>query len=369
MTTDAVAPYAWPAFVARQAPKLVYLDLMHWIGLAQASVGHPAGRRHAPVLEACRRARSTGVALFPLSATHYMEMSRIQDPRQRLNLAEVMEELSGFVTLAGRPMLMRIEIDAALAATGYPARDPGESLRLLGFGVGWSFAHEITPRLVDPEGRDVTAEARQAHPGGPEEFDRRWMNMRFSVERSMLRGPTDDELPELRAQGYRPETVDEIAERRAQRERDLTVQLIREPRWRRGRLRDVVAAREHVHELSDALNEALFDRQMTIDDLDWNRDTARQFISQMPGTDVAVTLKTAAHRNPNKSWEGNDIHDVDALSVAVPYCNVVVTEKHAHHVLNSARIGARAGTEIFRRLSELDDWLDAQSEAAQRRST
>lgn len=369
MTVNAVAPYAWPAFAPHQTPKLVYLDLMHWIGLAQAAVGHSAGRRHAPILEACRTARSAGIAIFPLSATHYLEMSRIQDPRQRLDLAEVMEELSGFVTLAGRPLLMRMEIDAALAATGYPGRDPAEPPRLLGFGVGWSFAHEIVPHLVDPDGRDVTAEARQAHPGGPEEFDRWWANMRLSVERSMLRGPTDVELPDLRAHGYRPENVDEIAERRAQRERDLTVELSREPRWRRGRLRDVIAAREHVHELSNALGEALLDRQITFDNLGWGRDSARRFTDLMPGTDVAVTLKTAGHRNPNKSWETNDIHDVDALAVAVPYCDVVVTEKHAHHVLTGARIGERAGTEIFRRLSELDDWLRAQFETVQQRST
>jgi len=354
-------PYAWPAFAGHQVPKLVYLDLLHWIGLAQAAVGHRSGLAHVPILEACRAARAAGTVLFPLSATHYMEMSRIQDPRQRRHLARVMEELSGFTTLAGRPMLMRWEIEAALNAMGYPPRSTSPSgtseSRLLGFGVGWAFGHQIVPRMVRPDGTDATDVARLAYRRGPEAFDRFWSKIPSYVERSLLRGPKDEELPSLRAHGYRPENVDEVADQRAQRERDLLVQLDQEPRWRRGRLRDVVAARELYHELIDALTEELLARGTSLGELDWGLEEGRRFIDLMPGTDVAVTLKTSAHRNRDKSWETNDIHDIDALSVAVPYCDAVVTEKHAHHVLTTTNLEARTGTTILRRLADLHEWL------------
>src|SRR5450759_763542 len=71
---------------------VVYLDLNHWISLAQASVGHPKGSSFVRTLEACRAARSAGNAVFVLSAVHYMEMNKIKDPAQRRAVAAVMEE-------------------------------------------------------------------------------------------------------------------------------------------------------------------------------------------------------------------------------------------------------------------------------------
>lgn len=89
---------------------IVYLDLNHWIGLAQAVTGHHLGVRHQPVLEACREARSNGTAVFPLSDAHYVEVSKIKSPQQRRDLASVMEELSDFTTLLARLDVMRIEL-------------------------------------------------------------------------------------------------------------------------------------------------------------------------------------------------------------------------------------------------------------------
>ena len=37
--------------------------------------------------------------------------------------------------------------------------------------------------------------------------------------------------------------------------------------------------------------------------------------------------KTAWHRNADKVWTANDIYDIDAMSLAVPYCDVVVPDK------------------------------------------
>jgi hypothetical protein len=47
--------------------------------------------------------------------------------------------------------------------------------------------------------------------------------------------------------------------------------------------------------------------------------------------------------------------DVDALSVAVPYCDVVVTERHATHVLQAAGLPPRLGTRV---LATLDDLIE-----------
>jgi hypothetical protein len=84
-------------------------------------------------------------------------------------------------------------------------------------------------------------------------------------------------------------------------------------------------------------------------------EDARRFTDAMPSADVHISLLTAAHSNPQTQWTPNDMFDVDALSVAVPYCDVVVTERHATHVLQAAGLPPRLGTRV---LATLDDLIE-----------
>jgi hypothetical protein len=46
----------------------------------------------------------------------------------------------------------------------------------------------------------------------------------------------------------------------------------------------------------------------------------------MPCSDVFVTLMTEMHQNAERIWQPNDIFDIDALSVGVAYCDVVLCD-------------------------------------------
>jgi predicted RNase H-like nuclease (RuvC/YqgF family) len=54
------------------------------------------------------------------------------------------------------------------------------------------------------------------------------------------------------------------------------------------------------------------------------RERIRAFVESMPSTRVAISIKTRYHANRNHRWTMNDIHDIDALSVAVTYCDAVL---------------------------------------------
>jgi hypothetical protein len=60
-------------------------------------------------------------------------------------------------------------------------------------------------------------------------------------------------------------------------------------------------------------------------------------------------------RNPQFKWTSNDIFDIDALSVAVAYCDVVVTDKQAADALRRGRFPERLGSQVFTKLDELAD--------------
>jgi hypothetical protein len=77
-----------------------------------------------------------------------------------------------------------------------------------------------------------------------------------------------------------------------------------------------------------------------------------------PSTRVAVSVKTRYHKNPQHVWRTNDIHDIDALAVAVPYCDAVFTDKAALNALTSSPELGVFGAKLPRTPIELADWLD-----------
>jgi hypothetical protein len=348
--------YVWPTPLVSppEGVRLVYLDLNHWIGLAKAAVGHRDGARHREALEAVREAKRFGSCAFPLSAEHYMEMSGIADPRQRFDVAAVMEELSEFASLVSRTVIMRLEVEAALDSVACPRPEPYAAVPVLCQGVLQAFGKRGGLRFRDESGEDVTDAVRRAWRGGPEQFDPWQADAERQLDRSVLRGPTDAEARELRAVGWDPTTARRGANQRAAQEREQADRLAAEPRWRRGRLRDVVSARYMALEINEMLADALAARHLDLEDVLPDPESARRFVDSMPSADVCVSLMAAAHRNPQTKWSGNDMFDIDALSVAVPYCDVVVTERHARHALKVAGAPDRSRTALMATLAELE---------------
>jgi hypothetical protein len=289
--------YAWPGHLVRghTGQRLVYLDLNHWISLAKAATEHRTGGPYQSALTAVREAARSGLYLFPLSATHYMEMAGIQDPRQRADIADVMEEVSGFTTLLSRTHIMRLEVEAALDRAFDTDSPHLADIDLLGHGVGHALGKRGGLHIRSASG-DATDEARAAFPDGPAAFDLMMANAREHLERSVLRGPTDAEVPDLKANGWDPTVARKIAENRAESERQLAERLDNDPQYRH-RLRDVVQARYMSLEIIDMLTQALIDRSRRLDEVITDRDSVRAFADCMPGADVHTNLVEAAHRN------------------------------------------------------------------------
>jgi hypothetical protein len=99
----------------------VYLDQWVWIRLARAAKGEPHADSDLHVLAAVQGAAENGVA-FPLSTTHYIETSKITDPRQRRDLARIMASISHCRTLRARKDLLRHQMLHAMhLAFGRPS--------------------------------------------------------------------------------------------------------------------------------------------------------------------------------------------------------------------------------------------------------
>lgn len=90
----------------------------------------------------------------------------------------------------------------------------------------------------------------------------------------------------------------------------------------------------------------------------FNPFSFEQSYSQFPAfyteSNLAFTNESLSHRDP----EFNDILDITSLSVATPYCDIVVGERHFTGMLYRYDIGEQYDTGIFGSVVEFYDWLE-----------
>lgn len=325
----------------------VYLDIKDWVALAKARLGRPAFPHDHTAYEALKAATASGQVIVPLSATTYQELSRITSLRQRTDLANVIAEISGFVTITGRSVAMRHQLLAALAARyGGPEPAPVRPL-----GIGIQFATGDQRRLV-LRGRDG------APPNLPQAVLREIESSgRALLEYMMARGPEPGDLPALRAYGYRPEAVVQIEQDRLKRERQLAA-MLRDGTAARDRLGDLVHARYLFWEIDAHLRVGLQRYGIDISDFFANgKEWLTAFLDDIPGAAITMTLTEKGLRNADKVWKGNDLPDADAMSAAIPYCDVVLTDKYAAAQLARSHAVTRLGTLVLARLRDLSERL------------
>ena len=353
----------WPRLVRPHRP-IVYLDLNHFIGMARAVAVGGASAGYAQLFESARGAAREDRVVFPLTGEHLFEMAAIKDPRQRKDVADVMEALSGFQYLLGRTEIAQLEFEAGIEAI-FEEQPKLPPLSLIGPSSGWAFGTRGGIRVVDARGNDASASARKQM--GAQRFEDFMRDANGSIERHVLEGPSDEEAQVLRAdQGYRPEIAQQSRKSRLDFELDLSIRLAEYPEWRKGRLRDVVSAREIAHEWLDTLNRVNGDRARAgrrVLDFD-NESQMRQLFAAMPHTQVAISIKTRYHRDPAHRWTVNDISDIDALSVAYAYCDVVFTDNAARAALADSKDLRAFKTGLPRRPEQVTKWIDQQPRLA-----
>jgi hypothetical protein len=90
---------------------------------------------------------------------------------------------------------------------------------------------------------------------------------------------------------------------------------------------------------------------------DHGKEWLTAFLDDIPSAAITMTLIDKNLRNSDKAWAGNDLRDADAMSAAIPYCDIVLTDKHVAAQLATSPAVAKQGTIVLARLSDLNDKL------------
>ncbi|ASQ85722.1 hypothetical protein AN931_07995 [Mycobacterium intracellulare subsp. chimaera] len=361
------ADVVWPGDLAlpSRPPAVVYLDTFAYINLAKVAVGTaPPG--YNDLFAACRQALADGRAIFPLSSTHILEIYNIASVAQRRDVVAVMEELSDFNFFLGRPQIMELEFEAALndlptmtiASQGHIPLVGTHMLHAFGKKGGILFegataeeaswwAEKLCQDMGIRAGTDPMASLN------------RW------AMRQLVTGPDDHEDPALLQAGYSLDGWRDMLKKRAKRENDLVSKLDADPALRQSKLRDVVNANElyaelgHLVERAERATGLSLSQILEIQDPPTSECLAkvRNFIDGMPSTRVAASVKERYHSDSRHEWTTNDMQDIDALAIAVPYCDAVFIDKAARNQVVTSRELSVFRPDLPRRPADLVDWL------------
>lgn len=279
---------------------------------------------------------------FVLDATRYMELHRRVDADSRWRLAEVMYELSRLHTLSSSRLLIKSEILLAFhEVLGIPEDRPAFGQV---FGVGAGFAFGEPPYLYHvPE--PLRSALLEEGPGRVASYES-WGTEQ--IEKGLLFGP-DSKLA-LESQQLLEKY--QFGERYATGERELAGRLEQE-----GVGRDVLANVMSATEMIDILgplNEVASALRINVDELlRDNTFDGRELLEHIPSRVVARCLRSTRHRNRQTKWKANDLQDIGGLAFAIPYCDVVCTEKSWVHHASADGLDRRFSTRLVSDVGEL----------------
>lgn len=354
-----------PDFDLHSSRPSVFLDRWVWVRLAKALNGDPKEPDDIKVLESVRQAALAGVA-FPITSTFYIEGLGTKSDRQRTDLARTIATLAYCRTIRAWSVLVRHQMLNALHdLVGRPAFRPVPP-EPLGVGIIWAYlGKQAAPGIYNADGHPVDPDA--VLPGGRSMIRKmaQWGDL------EMLTGAVATNIEDLRARGYKPEVTTDAGKDRLVWEQDYKTFLAENEKVSNDELRVRIQARELMHDHWDLFVRTLREYRLTFGQLGFDsekqpetRNKIVTFADSIPTLRIAVDLKHHLFRNANRRWQINDLYDIDAISLALPYCHAVLVDGMMTDFLGRSDVARYSGTRVLRRLTDLLDVLPALSAQA-----
>lgn len=340
----------------QERPVVVYLDMNVWVTMAR---GNSQGdQRWTAACSGLEEAVSGGQAVVPLAIAHYLELWHRRDQRSREEVGALMRDVTGYATIPSPYLVRRREVRALVAQlAGVPNSSPSTS-DLLGHGAGHAFGSphgrfRFVESLASVDGA-VSEGPATAPPENWEALERggpAWEWFQLVGTQAILESEGVERTPAHR-----------YGTQHMQSELRLRESIIREP-GTPAQLWDFLIADE-LKSLTDEINDIAAEL-----DVDPNLffssgllgrtgpESVHAFIAALPSAFTWATLRYRKHRDLTHPWEQHDWTDVSALSVAVPYCDVVITERRWAHMIEATGLAKRHGTRAGHGIAALEALL------------
>jgi hypothetical protein len=350
------------AAASRESAVSVYIDQSRWVHLLQARERHPRQPEGAAdALTTLRQAVEAGTAVVPLSWSHYHETWHVHAWQRRHALADLMRDLSHWATLAPIQAITGHEL-RALVRDGSANEVPREAI----FGSGANHAFD------SPTGRFVMVESLppELYPSPddvelPEVMRRIRDNQPAVWEWANLAGPPDDfplaGLPDEAVFPVRPEhdRGDDWAQAEIDRRRRVHAAGLPARLHKALVLEDVAAIAGTVAQVGRELGAV--PRAF----VGPSEDAVLGVHALLPCRSTLVALEYFMLSERQYMPQQHDRLDLLAHAVALPYCDIVVTERRVADLGRRACVGERFGTEVLTKLADLPGALERRVQATE----
>lgn len=332
-----------------------------WVAISRGIARNDAGWQR--IMEKTHALIAEGSAHIALCACSYLELWHRRDRASREGVGRIMRDLTQYATFAPIDAIRSMEVDAFVQRhVGRPRTI--SVTELIGHGACHAFGSPFGRfRFVEsiasadgmtPEGRAAPAPENWLawNREGPEW---EWFNLVGTQEALELDGL--ERTPQHR-----------IGDRRVESELHLRHLIETEPRAK-ARVRDLVITDE-IESLTEDINRACWEARTQPLGLflenpmfDTPPEAMRAFVDGLPSVDTLATLREWKHRDLSHEWHQHDQSDLLSLAVAVPYADVVVTERRWSHLCKASGLSARYNTQVCA-LRELEQVLDGLAAAS-----
>ena len=314
-------------------PVLIYMDQFVWIELARRHLNPSQQPSRDDPARTLLLAIEGGDVVCPLSSTHVIETGRRISIRSRRDVIRTMVTFSRGWFLAPGTFLTSQEIRHSLARLfGAPAPLP---IVFLGRGLPFAFGRsgQLHKDLDMPVEK---AELFELVLDGPKALFH-------------LLGGTDNAYIEP----TRSALLDHAHSVTGQEEQDRGFQK---------RFSEAERKRAYAAKLTLALHDELATELDAIgrtmaEFLALGHEKLMEFWASVPTADVEIQLVTARNKQWSRRIDENDILDIDFLTTAIPYCDLVLTEAFWNQLSSQSGLPEKYGTTMATGLDSITDFL------------
>jgi hypothetical protein len=290
---------------------IIYLDQNKWIELARIINGIDKSERAAALVQEINIALSAGY-IFPLSAIHIMEFSRIRDAGRRSRLGKVMWQFSQGFTLAPQREIVSREIEIAFFQMGFNV-NPRE-LKLIGRGIPHAFAEKIESPIIAAFADEV--------------------------DEAMLTGNKELDIDPVQfsSQKHREKFSNHLSSLNTQKH-ELPKSL-----WENWLY--AIAMEDIAQPLYEVMCKHSIPNSMLSD---WGENEFKEFLNRIPTRKLDIHLHRQVLKNPHYKSKLSDLEDWAGLGIAMCYCDLVICENHFADLVSrdNNKTKARVTTSIY----------------------
>lgn len=311
-------------------PKRIYLDTKDWIFLARVENGLETDSELTEILQKIKKLSESGEAVFPISFSHLEDIMIRNDDESRNKLIDFIMSISKGHVL--QPYIFRMQeevINAACHRLGYPSVYDIKS-KILSKGLPFilSTGYEITAKNV------------------PEELIKK-MKEEAEKPETMSKFLKDGEFSEYFREDRK--IIDDAAQN-MEKIRKEKMKIDKEKRFNESiahYIYDIIAP--HLAKFLIGATKEQKDQIIPKD-----KKSMEKFLEDMPATNVSFRLTYGRDEWYERKVQPNDIADINHLAGAIPYCDIVVTEKAFGSLSQQLGLDKKYGCTVLRSLKELN---------------